>query len=224
MGVNIGVLSLLLDSCGFEEAGRLYKNLAFEHMKLAAAIATENKSMDELFNVVMSATAIECKDGEVYAWLRSIVGGWSKDSQYRKDAEELIGRAVARMDGGELEGDIRATPRQIIFRFLTSADIDPTQEPWASLVELAVKDGDPTRILIGCKHKVVMRHPFGYSMLDRFGLEWANPKSIGCGLHQYALSGPELDDIDREFNARFCEACPDKDPHSSNWTFEEDQI
>jgi hypothetical protein len=55
-------------------------------------------------------------------------------------------------------------------------------EPWVSLIALAIKDDDPTRVLIECEHKVVMRHPASDPMLDRWGLERANPKIIGCNL------------------------------------------
>jgi hypothetical protein len=64
-----------------------------------------------------------------------------------------------------------------------------------------------------------MRHPFGNPMLDRLALERANPKIIGCELHRHTIGGRALDDINREFKARFCDTCPDKDPRPSDWSF-----
>ncbi len=61
--------------------------------------------------------------------------------------------------------------------------IDPTVEPWKSWIELAIKDDDPTRVMMACKHKMVMPHPRRNLMLDRLGLERANPKIIGCELY-----------------------------------------
>src|SRR6266404_2525622 len=104
-------------------------------------------------------------------------------------------RAVARQNGTKFEGDIETTPRQVHNNILTSAGIDPTTEPWVSHIELAIKDEDPTRVLIDCQHKVVMKHPGGDPMLDRLALERANPKIIGCNLHRYASDGLELDNI-----------------------------
>ena len=45
-----------------------------------------------------------------------------------------------------------------------------------------------------------MRHPASDPMLDRWGLDRANPKVIGCNVYRYSLGGRSLDDIDREFN------------------------
>lgn len=205
IAVEIGKLARLLDSVGFKEAGLQYRQSAFGLLKFSAAIATENKSMDELFNAVMLARTLEQDtDGEIFKWAWSVIEQWPEDSPYRKNAEELMQRAVARKNGAKFDGDIETTPRQIHNNILTSAGFDPTTEPWASYIELAIKDDDPTRVLIDCQHKVVMKHPGGDPMLDRLALERANPKIIGCNLHRYALGGRELDNIDQEFRTRFC--------------------
>ncbi len=78
----------------------------------SAAIATENKSMDELFSVVMNARILERDpDGEIFKWVRSVIEQWAEDSQYRKNAEELMQRALDRKNGAKFEGDIETTPR-----------------------------------------------------------------------------------------------------------------
>jgi hypothetical protein len=87
------------------------------------------------------------------------------------------------------------------------------------LIDLAIKDDDPTRVLIECRHKNIARHPFGDPMLDRLGLERANPKIIICQLHRYTHSGLDLDDVNREFKSKFCDACPDRDPRPADWAF-----
>jgi hypothetical protein len=220
IAIPIGLLAALLESCGFKDAGRQYHKSAFELLRFAAAIADENRSMDELFHAVMLARTLEReKDGEIFSWVRSIINQWPEDSQYRRNAEELMQRAVARMQGARFEGDIKITPRQIHHNILTSAGIDPTAEPWVSLIDLAIRDDDPTRVLSECQHKSVMRHPICDPTLDRLALERANPKIIGCGLHRYAIGGRALDDIDQRFKAQFCDACPDKIPRPAGWTF-----
>ena len=118
--------------------------------------------MDELLNAVMVGRALEReKDGEIFKWVRSVIDQWPEDSQFRKNAEELMQRAIGRLDGAKFEGDIKTTPRQIHHNILTSAGKDPTTELWVSLIDLAIRDGDPTRVLIGCQHKTVMPHPHG---------------------------------------------------------------
>ena len=174
--------------------------------------------MDELFRAAMVGNMLERdKDGPILKWVCSVIEGWPEDSQYRKNAEELIQNAIARLDGAVFEGDIKTTPLQIHQNFLTSAGIDPTTEPWMSLIGLAIRDDDPTRVLTGCKHKTVAR--YRNPSLDRLSLEWANPKIIGCALHRYAIYGPALDQIDREFQARFCDACTDRTPRPAGWTY-----
>jgi len=223
IAMAIGTLARLLDSCGFKEAGLQYHQSAFGLLKFSAAIATENKSMDELFNAVMNARVLERDlDGEIFKWVRSVIEQWAEDSQYRKNAEELMQRALDRKSGARFEGDIDTNPRQIHHNILTSAGIDPTTEPWVSIIDLAIKDDDPTRVLIECQHKVVMKHPGRDLMLDRLALERANPKIIGCNLHRYAIAGRELDNIDQAFKAEFCHVCPDRVPRPVGWNFHDE--
>jgi hypothetical protein len=225
IGMAIGTLGVLIDSCGFKEAGRQYHQSAFGLLKFSAAIATENKSMGELFHAVMSARALERDpDGEIFRWVRSVIEQWAEDSQYRKNAEELMQRALDRKNGAKFGGDIETTPRQIHQNILTSAGIDPTTEPWVSLIDLAIKDDDPTRVLIECEHKVVIKHPGGDPMLDRLALDRANPKIVGCNLRKYAVAGRDLDNIDQAFKAKFCDVCPDRVPRPSGWTFYDEQF
>ena len=69
--------------------------------------------MDELYNAVMTARTIERdKNGEIFKWVRSIIDNWREDSDYRKNAEELMERAVQRLDGATFDGDIKTTHRR----------------------------------------------------------------------------------------------------------------
>lgn len=184
------------------------------------AEGNENRNMNELFHAVMTARMIERdKDGEIFKWVRSIIDNWREDSDYRKNAEELMERAIQRLDGASFEGDIKTTHRQIHHNVLTSEGIDPTQEPWASLIDLAIIDDDPTRVLIDCEHKAVMEHPAGDPMLVRLALERANPKMIGCLRYGYRLGGRTLDGINQEFVRRFCSTCLESSPRPAGWTF-----
>jgi hypothetical protein len=114
IAMAIGTLAGLLDSCGFQDAGLQDHWSAFGLLKFSAAIATENESMDELFTAVMHARTLERDtDGEMFKWVRSVIEQWPEDSPYRKNAEELMDREVARKNGAKFEGDIETTHRQI---------------------------------------------------------------------------------------------------------------
>src|SRR5712692_10382626 len=43
------------------------------------------------------------KDGEILKWVRSVIDQWPENSQHRKNAEELMQRAIARLDGAKFE-------------------------------------------------------------------------------------------------------------------------
>jgi hypothetical protein len=220
IAMAIGTLARVLESCDFKEAAEQYHQSAFELLKFSAAIATENKSMDELFNAVMHARTLERNpDGEIFKWVRSVIDNWREDSDYRKNAEELMARAIQRLGGATFEGDIKTNHRQILYNILTSEGIDPTEDPWVSLIELAIKDDDPTRVLIGCEYKNIISHPAGDPMLVRLALERANPKIIVCTRHRYAIAGRALDNIDQAFKTKYCDACPDRVPRPAGWTF-----
>jgi hypothetical protein len=61
-------------------------------------------------------------------------------------------------------------------------------------------------------------------MLDKWGLERANPKIIGCNIYRYAVGGPSLDDIDQEFRYRFCGTCLKRFPRPTGWTFYDEPV
>lgn len=219
IAIAITTLAGLLGTSGFKEAAREYRTSAFQLVKFAAAIATESKNMDELFNAVAYARIIEQeKNGEVFLWIRSIIDQWPETSEYRQNVEELLLRWIARKEGATFEGDIKTNTRQILQNILTSADIDPTVEPWVTYIDIAVKDDDPTRVLKECQHKSVIPHPVRNLTLDRLGLDRANPKIIRCEVHGYAVSGPDLDGIDGRFKQSYCNRCPDKVPQPEDWT------
>jgi len=224
VAVQITTLAAMLGSAGFKDAAEQYRASAFELVKFAAAIATENENMDELFNAVTHARMIEQeKDGEIFRWIRSVIDKWPDDSEYRKNAEELLQRWMARKEGVKFEGDVETNHLQIHQNILTSAGIDPTVEPWVSLIELAIKDDDPTRVLKECQHKLVFPDPNRDLILDRLGLERANPKILGCQLHGYVVGGPDLDGIDERFKQMHCNSCPDKLPCPDDWTYFSDE-
>jgi len=220
IAIAITTLAGLLEKAYFPDAAKEYRSSAFQLFRFAAAIAIENRNMDELVNAVMLARMLETdKDGKVIRWIRSIVDEWREDSEYRRNAEELIERWLQRQDGETFDGVIQTNYRQIHHNILTSAGIDPTKEPWVSLIDLAIKDYDPTRVLKECHEKLISYHPRGYPMLARLGLERANPKIIRCGLHGYALGGPDVDGINARFNERYCNTCPDRAPRAGDWKF-----
>jgi hypothetical protein len=220
IAVQITILAGLLERAAFKDAAGEYRASAFQLMKFAAAIATETDNIGELFHAVMSARMLEKKeDGEVFLWIRSIVDQWPEASECRKNAEELLQRWIARKRGATFEGDIQTNHKQIHQNILTSAGIDPTVEPWVTLIDLAIRDDDPSRVLRECQHKSVSSAAMRNPMLERLALARANPKIIGCELHRYALGGRDLDGINGRFKELYCDSCANRVPRPDDWAF-----
>ncbi len=140
MATEVIKLATSLYSSGFKDAAQYYRSASFDLLKFAAAVATENGNMDELFEVVACARMIGQEgDDEGLRWARSIVERWPEDSEHRRVAEELFERTVQREKGVEFENDIQTTPRQIHQNFLTAHGIDPTVPPWPQLMNLQLK-------------------------------------------------------------------------------------
>ncbi len=216
----IGTLARVLESCDLREIALQYDRSAVEIIQFSAAIANEHGAVDDLYHALMTARVLERdKDGEIFKWIESIILQWPKDSDNRKNAEYLLQRSKDRLAGKRFEGDIETTHLQIHHNILTSHGIDPTTEPWVTLIALAIKDDDPTRVLIDCEHKVVAAHPAGDPFLVKVGLERANPKLLGCTQYGYALGGRSLDATDEEFKRRHCGTCLVRSPRTAGWTF-----
>jgi hypothetical protein len=217
---EVTMLARVLENADFSQGAAEYRKSAFQLLKFAAAVATENHNMGDLLNALMAARMVETeKDGEVFRWIRSIVDQWPEGSEYRENAESLLKRWVERKEGKRFEDDIQTNYRQIHQNILTSWGLDPTIEPWVSLIDLAIKDEDPTRVLKECREKLISYHPLSDPLLARLGLDRANPKVIKCRLHGYALGGPEMDGINARFNEQYCNTCPDRAPRADDWQF-----
>lgn len=173
--------------------------------------------MDDLFQVVTLVLLIDAsEDGEIFAWSRSIVEKWNLESEYRKRADHFTSNILRRQQGMARDTDIKTTGRQVHENILAAFGIDPSSQPWARMIDLALKDADPGRALKGCEHTFVSAGP-GDPMLDRLGLQAAGRKTLHCTLHKYAVTGPDLDSINEVFTRDYCRSCTDKMPRPPNW-------
>lgn len=219
---QIPVLAQLLEHAGLNEAAQQYRRSAFQLLRMAAAIATENRDIDSLFQVVTLGFRLDpSEDGEIFVWSRSIMECWNPDSEYRRRADQLRRNMRQRRQGIKLENDIETTDRQIHENLLTAFGIDPATQPWAGMIDLALKDADLGRALKGCEHTFVSIGP-GNPTLDRLGLQAAGRKTLHCTRHKYAVTGPDLDSVDEAFRREYCNSCQDMTPRPSNWTFNDE--
>jgi len=174
---EITVLAGLLESADFNTAGQRFRDSAFQIFRMAAEIATETNNIDALFETAIGVLTIETSEnGDILAWSRSIVGQWNAESAYRKRAEEFTARTIQRLRGVTFETDIRTTDRQVHENLLTAFGLDPRSPRWAEMIDLALKDADPGRVLKPCEHTFVSAGPGNDLMLDRLGLQAAGKK------------------------------------------------
>jgi hypothetical protein len=156
-------------------------------------------------------------DGPIITWSRASIERLPADSLWRAPAAESIRRFLQRLDGVTFENDIKTNPRQVHQNILTGFGIDPTVSPWPELIELAIRDDDPTRVLRDCVHTRVSEGPQTSPNLRRLTLERAGNKILHCVRHGYAAGGPDLDGIKLRFEQRYCATCPDKSPQPPDW-------
>jgi hypothetical protein len=125
---------------------------------------------------------------------------------------------LRRKKGLNVEGDIETTDQRIYRNFLSTFGIDPLREPWAGMIQLAIKDGNPGRVLKNCEHTFVAAAPMP-AFLHRMGLTLAGPKTLYCTLHKHAVQGPELDLVNKVFTQKYCSSCKDHQTRSDGWEF-----
>jgi hypothetical protein len=95
VALSIEMLAGVLVSCELTEIALGYHQSALQLLRFAAAIATEHGSKDDLYTVLMVARTLERdKNGEIFKRVRSIIELWPPDDEYRRNAEELLARAV----------------------------------------------------------------------------------------------------------------------------------
>ena len=221
--LQIVVLAGVLENSDFPGAAQQYRDSAFRLFKFAAAIATENKNMDELSEAVMGVLIVDAsEDGEALAWSRSIVAAWDPEGEHRLGAERFTSRILQRRKGVKFENDIDTNSRQIHQNILSAFGIDAASQPWAGLIDLAIKDADPGRVLKGCEHTFVCAGPWVDPTLKRLGLEYAGRKTMHCTLHKYAVSGPDFDSVNGAFEQKWCSSCGDKSPRSPDWKYSDE--
>jgi hypothetical protein len=201
-----------------------YSASALQICRLAAWIAEQNESDDDLFYSVIAALTIS-KDQDCEAWK------WAKETTERikklvarKKAEEILHSHEAKLSGEENERDRKSIGRQIYENMAAAIGIDlaDPHDPEAQIVRLGLKDLDPTRALKDCKHLFITT---GFSqplIAQALRMPSAGEKIIHCTLHCYAAGGQSLDVIYGSFKQKFCNACPDCSPRPSNWEYSDE--
>jgi hypothetical protein len=218
IAAEVPALAAVLESVGHKELAEQYRTSGFQLVRLAATIANESENMDELWDAIVAAIILEPNgpDGEMLRWARSMME--LLPTEYRERVEVFYSRTIRRWAGEILDGDIRTNPKQIHQNILSGFGINPSEPFWDALVDLAVRDANPSRVLKDCTHLFVTlgSRPQSFSFL---GLKHAGSKIIHCTLHRYARQGPALDRIYDEFKRKYCDACKDKSERDPNWRY-----
>lgn len=214
---------IVLDSEGNNEQALQYRKSAFQVLQLAAWIA---QRIDDYTTVTIAASnAIQLAHSdfqEPAAWAERLVATID-DPSARDDAQNLISRAKARKNGIPQDGDIPATEQQIYENMAAALGI-PLDEPNHILTKMfraGVKDADPTPVLRHCKHssiRLARVSMFQHMLGEQLGLP-IGPKVFECALHGYSFIAGSMDAAYREFNSRYCQSCPDRDPQTDGWKF-----
>jgi hypothetical protein len=220
---GVPTLLIVLDGEGRNDEAIRYRQSGFQMLQLAAWIAHRINEYNVVKFAASLAVQISAEDFKnPFDWAHQIINEID-DPDQRTDAELLLRRAIARKNGIEQVGDIPATHQQIYENMATSLGIplDRADHPLTKMFYAGLKDVDPTRVLRNCQHLHVsltrvplLEHTLG----QQLGLP-IGPKSMQCSKHGYAYISRSLDDAYQGFNTRFCQSCPDQQPHAGNWEY-----
>ena len=140
----------------------------------------------------------------------------------RNAALEFIERSARARRGERDPRAKRADARQIYENMATSVGIDlkDPRDPRAILVNIAIRDLDPSRVLRQC------RHFFGWLGLAtpialQLRLPTAGTKVLHCLRHGYTVEGMALDSVYSSFKRRHCDSCPDREARPREWEWTE---
>ncbi|MGO9272260.1 MAG: hypothetical protein ACLQOO_18855 [Terriglobia bacterium] len=136
---------------------------------------------------------------------------------------------MKRLVGDTLEGDIEATPRQIVENMAISLGInmsDPGDQA-AQLVEIGIIDADPSRVIKHCEHAFVSLAPnpplsLTGMLAHTLGLPSVGPKVIHCDLHKHFEAAATLDSAYAAFKERYCDGCRDSAPRPPEWEYSDE--
>lgn len=215
--VEFAKLAGVLSASDFVGLAKPYRDTAFDLFQFAASVAVETHNEEEVRDATMQALMIEdVANGPVMQWVRSTIGLLPVNSEVRETSDRQIERFLQRLQGKRFDNDIQTTSRQVHQNILSGLGYDPAAEPWAGLIDLAIQDEDPTRVLKDCNHTFIFAGPSD-PLLKRLALERAGPKVLCCTLHGYMTGGPDFDGIKAQFVARYCASCPDRSPRADDW-------
>ncbi len=91
----------------------------------------------------------------------------------------------------------------------------------ARIIDLGIRDLNPTRILSNCKHLIYAYSGGIGEPAKILGLDSARSKTMGCILHleHRAIGGYSLDSLYMQFRENHCSKCPHVHPHDPSWQY-----
>lgn len=101
---------------------------------------------------------------------------------------------------------------------------DDTNAHIAWIINIGIRDINPTRVLKNCKY-LVFEFTGGVGMpAQMLRLPSATRKTIGCVKHleHGGIEHYSLDDIYERFRSNYCATCQDAQPHDTDWEYSED--
>ena len=151
-----------LDQEGFKAQAEKYSASALQLCRLTAWIALDNDDFDSVTGAALNAITATTDISSTETWARKTIEAIT-DLDKRNAAIDIVDRAVKRVKGEEVEGDIPATPRQIYENMATALGIDLSdpKDPIARIVRIGIADLDPSRVLKNCEHIFISLGPRG---------------------------------------------------------------
>jgi hypothetical protein len=210
------------------DAANLYEKTLRQIAETAIEISQKKRDWEEVSYIALNATVLcDMQDAESRAYYRAwgvnLIQKIEDDAVKKTALSQLQSRCdkleeLSAMEEKEEDDEDLETQKQIYSGMAKSMGIDLNDpaDMLAEIVNIGIKDLDPTRILRRCRH---LYFALGSSGLPArmLMLHTAGSKTLFCTLHGYGLSSLSLDSLYESLHNDHCAKCKNHEPRPEGW-------
>lgn len=223
----IGAMSLFLARLrleGINKAAMVYQQqVLLDLSSNALSVAKVNKmwgSVSAIAFAVAYLYDLTQEDERLFAMnkARDIITGIPDDVE-RSSAEKRLEQMEALFANPDLESELTIDDIKLIYRQQAKSlgiDVDNPKSEIDNIIRIGINDLDPTRVIRNCQQLRVQLDSYGL-VAEAMQLYTAGSKTLSCEKHGIVISGIELDVSWSLMQSKYCNACPDRNPHSGEW-------
>jgi hypothetical protein len=210
---------------GMADAANLYEQSLREMAEMAISISLKLRDWDEASYITLNGTLL-CNIGNEQS--RAFYPTWGtgllqkiEDPAIRTSGLESLKAQFKKLEELPADSNIDQgdeTDKQIYAGMSKSLgiDLDNPDDMLSEIVNIGIRDLDPTRVLMQCRHLYLAIGSSGMPA-RMLMLPTAGSKTLYCTLHNHGLASLSLDYIFESFRNEHCAKCKDQEPHPAGW-------